>query len=119
MPYRVRSPDGELDFPHLADIAQAYAAGLVDPEDEVQEVGSNTWRKARTLPALANTARKARVKDVGFYRDVILLVSLNMAAFYLAFFREGRLTKAIALMLAFFSAFIMRNVMMKAWRKPF
>lgn len=119
MPYRVRTPDGELDFPHLADIAQAYSAGLVDPDDDVQEVGSTFWRKARTLPALANASRKSEAKKLSFYRDVLILVALNTLAFYLGFFREGRLTKGIAFMLAFFSAFLMRNIMMKAWKKPY
>ncbi len=122
MPYRVRSPDGELDFPHLADIAQAYAAGLVDPDDEVQEVGSNTWRKASTLPALANAAspvHKKATRTASYYRDVLLLVGLNLVAFYLVFFREDRMLKGIGFMVAFLSAFQMRRIMTKSWRKPY
>lgn len=119
MPYRVRSPDGELDFPHLADIAQAYSAGLVDPDDEVQEVGSNTWRKARTLPALASSTPAVRKKDNAYYRDVLVLVVLNLVAFYLVFFREDRMLKGIGFMVAFLSAFQMRRIMMKSWKKPY
>lgn len=118
MPYRVRSPDGELDFPHMADIAQAYAAGLVDPDDEVQEVGSNTWRKASTLPALANATSQARKKDNTYFRDVLVVVVLGAVSFYLVFFREGRAAKGIGLMIAFLLAFQMRRLITTAWRKP-
>ena len=119
MPYRVRSPDGELDFPHLADIAQAYAAGLVDPEDEVQEVGSNTWRKARTLPALANATSHVRKKDNSYYRDVLIAVVLAAVSFYLLIFREGQASKGIGLMVAFLLVFQMRRLITQPWRKPY
>lgn len=119
MPYRVRTPDGELDFPHLADIAQAYAAGLVEPDDEVQEVGSNTWRKARTLPALVNATAQARKKDNTTYRDVLIAVVLAAVSFYLLIFREGQASKGIGFMVAFLLAFQMRRLITQAWRKPY
>jgi len=55
MGYRVKTPEGELSFASLYDIERAYAAGLVDENDEVQEEGSEVWRKAGTLPALRHT----------------------------------------------------------------
>lgn len=121
MPYRVRTPDGELDFPHLADIAQAYSAGLVDPDDEVQEVGSTLWRKARTLPALANAHVNSSVRktDTSYYRDVLIVVMLGVISLYLSFFREGRVAKGIGFMVAFLLAFQMRRLITKAWKKPY
>lgn len=53
MRYRVRTPDGELEYESILHVEQAYVAGLVDPEDEVLEEGGTLWRKASTLPALA------------------------------------------------------------------
>ena len=35
MPFRVRTPDGELSYPTLLDVERAFHQGLVDPEDEV------------------------------------------------------------------------------------
>ena len=119
MPYRVRTEDGELDFPHMADIAQAYAAGLVEPDDEVQEVGSNTWRKARTFPALANSTASVRKKENTYYRDVLIVVVLGAVSLYLSFFREGRVSKGLGLMVAFLLAFQMRRLISAAWRKPY
>jgi hypothetical protein len=57
MPYHVRTPDGELTYPSLGDIERAYVNGLVDPEDEVREDGSQKWRKAASLPVLARAKR--------------------------------------------------------------
>lgn len=53
MRYRVRTPEGELEYESILHVEQAYVAGLVDPEDEVLEEGSTLWRKARTIPTLA------------------------------------------------------------------
>jgi hypothetical protein len=55
MAYRVRTPDGELSFASLYDIERAYAQGLVDAGDEVQEDGSSAWRKVSAIPALRQT----------------------------------------------------------------
>lgn len=115
MPYRVRSPDGELDFPDMADIAQAYAAGLVDPDDEVLEAGTTTWRKARSLPFLAGTKASGRTKLNGYYKDVLIALGLSLLSFYLAFFREGRLMKGLGFLMAFLAAFSMRRLMWHAW----
>ncbi len=57
MRYRVRTPEGELEYPSLRDVEQAYVQGLVDPQDEVLEEGSTLWRKAESLPTLARARR--------------------------------------------------------------
>ena len=57
MRYRVRTPEGELDYESLLHVEQAYIAGLVAPEDEVLEEGGTLWRKAASLPNLARAKR--------------------------------------------------------------
>lgn len=59
MRYRVRTPEGELEYESLLHVEQAYVAGLVAPEDEVLEEGGTLWRKAATLPNLARARRSA------------------------------------------------------------
>ncbi|XXF75700.1 hypothetical protein P2318_21880 [Myxococcaceae bacterium GXIMD 01537] len=118
MPYRVRTPDGELDFPDMTDIAQAYAAGLVDPNDEVQELGSSTWRKAGSLPLLVGTRGAAKRTDGSQRVHILAACVLGIASLYLLFFREGRLYKTLGLVLAMALAFLLTRVASRAWRRP-
>jgi hypothetical protein len=118
MPYRVRSPDGELQFPHLADVAQAYSAGLVDPEDEVQEVGSSTWHKARTLTVLAGTKVQARQGGKSPARTAILAAVLGMLSLYLMFFMDNRMARTVGFLLALVLSFQMTRIMTRAGRRP-
>jgi len=60
MGYRVRTPDGELDYATLRDVEVAYTQGLVAPEDEVLEEGHSTWRKAASIPALAQARPESK-----------------------------------------------------------
>jgi hypothetical protein len=59
MRYRVRTPEGELEYESILHVEQAYVAGLVDPEDEVLEEGGTLWRKAASLPNLARARSKS------------------------------------------------------------
>ena len=61
MTYRVRSPEGEMDFPSLYEVAKALRQGLVDPDDQLLcpgaaavRVGDHPALKAPT-PAPART----------------------------------------------------------------
>ena len=84
MSYRVRTPDGELAFPSLAEVEKAYAMGLVGPEDELREDGASTWRKAGSLPALASSRRSARATGARAQRlPILLAVGLSLLALYL------------------------------------
>jgi Flp pilus assembly protein TadB len=71
MRYRVRTPDGELEYESILHVEQAYVAGLVDPEDEVIEEGGTLWRKASTIPALSK-ARGTRV-DSWAHKNALIL----------------------------------------------
>ena len=117
MPYRVRTPDGELNFPHLADVAQAYSAGLVDPDDEVQEVGSTTWRKASALPALAGTRAKARDTGRAQRRSVLVAVVLGVLAVYLSFFHPSRTANSLGLLLTLVLAVYLTRVTVGAFQR--
>lgn len=59
MPYRVRTKDGELTYPTIAELSQAWQLGMVDPEDEVLEDGKQLWRKAGSLPFLVQFSPRA------------------------------------------------------------
>jgi hypothetical protein len=52
MAYRVRNEHGELRFDTFEHLRDAYLHHLVEPDDEVLENGSETWRKAGSFPAL-------------------------------------------------------------------
>ncbi|MFL5346769.1 MAG: hypothetical protein ACJ8AT_18460 [Hyalangium sp.] len=71
MRYRVRTPEGELEYESLLHVEQAYIAGLVAPEDEVLEEGGTLWRKAATLP---NLARARRSTPSAFNRSQLLTI---------------------------------------------
>lgn len=49
MRYRVRTPEGELDYTSKRQLEEAYAQGLVGAEDEVLEDGQTQWHKASSL----------------------------------------------------------------------
>ena len=52
MPFRVRTPDGELSFPTLLDVERAFHQGLVDPEDEVLDEATGLVHRAMENPSL-------------------------------------------------------------------
>ena len=58
MGYRVRNEHGELQFQTFDELKEAVRQYLVDGDDEVQEEGTATWRKASTLPKLMAAAEE-------------------------------------------------------------
>jgi hypothetical protein len=52
MPFRVRTPDGELSYPTLLDVERAFHQGLVDPEDEVLDETTGSVHQAKEHPLL-------------------------------------------------------------------
>lgn len=57
MKYRVRNQDGEIEFQSFGQLEQAWLMGMVEPSDEVLEVGKTLWRRADTIPLLAKARR--------------------------------------------------------------
>jgi hypothetical protein len=82
MPYRVRSPDGELRFQHFVDIANAYRQGLVGPDDEIIDEGKETGVKASEHPILRGSGPKP---ERGSNRQGLLVACAAGLAF-LAFY---------------------------------
>jgi hypothetical protein len=60
MSYRVRTPDGELEFASLYDISKALGHGLVDGEDEVLVPGQTTWVRVSDHSALKADVRTGK-----------------------------------------------------------
>jgi hypothetical protein len=83
MPYRVRTKDGELTYPSIAELSQAWQLGMVDPDDEVLEEGKEKWRKAGTLPFLVQfSPRGTPLLDRKIRFLVVLALCLATVAIY-------------------------------------
>ncbi|HEX8702506.1 MAG TPA: hypothetical protein VF815_26970 [Myxococcaceae bacterium] len=116
MRYRVRTPDGELEYPSLRDVEQAYVQGLVDPQDEVLEEGATLWRKAESLPALARARRtSSSTFGSGQTLTVVGSVALGVVALYLYFTGVGVMW---VLVIAMLIVPLLTRLMMKAFRRP-
>ncbi|RKG92554.1 hypothetical protein [Corallococcus terminator] len=119
MAYRVRTPDGELMFPSLGDIERAYVQGLVDPDDEVREDGTEKWRKASSLPVLAR-ARKPQGTLASRSQTLTVVGAVALGVFALVLMITGKEPEirmmGIALALVV-SAMLMR-VTFKAYKRP-
>jgi Flp pilus assembly protein TadB len=90
MRYRVRTPEGELEYESILHVEQAYVAGLVDPEDEVIEEGGTLWRKASTFPNLARARRPTRSKSNNRTQSLIILVAVVLGVFSLLLVWSGQ-----------------------------
>jgi hypothetical protein len=90
MRYRVRTPEGELEYESILHVEQAYVAGLVDPEDEVLEEGGTLWRKAATIPHLARARRPASSKGSNRQQSLIILIAVVLGLFALLLVWSGR-----------------------------
>ncbi|MDC0708587.1 hypothetical protein POL68_08920 [Stigmatella sp. ncwal1] len=115
MRYRVRTPEGELDYASLGDLQQAYVQGLVEPHDEVLEEGGSLWRKAESLPVLVrarSSAPKPRARSQALAVSVGVL--LATVALVLMWQEAGLfLMLAIALLVG-----VLMRVTLKAFRRP-
>ncbi len=60
MSYRVRTPEGELEFASLYEIANALRHGLVGGEDEVLAPGQTAWVRVSEHTALKAHVRPPR-----------------------------------------------------------
>lgn len=57
MKFKVRTPEGELEFQSFGEVEKAWLMGLVGPEDELLEDGKTMWRKASSFPLLVQARR--------------------------------------------------------------
>jgi hypothetical protein len=97
MGFHVRNADGEVLFPSFREVHNAYLAGLIDPDDEIREDGTEKWRRARTLPMLKDVPRR-RKTELG--KQTLLVLALAVAALVALF----TLPWYFSLILGFFAA---------------
>jgi hypothetical protein len=118
MRYVVRTPDGELVYPSLLDVEQAYLQGLVDPEDEVREEDSSKWRKAGSLPTLVQARRAstgaAQRGQALMVLGVVLLGGLALSLL----FRDSWNLRLFGIVLALMASFLLTRVTFKAFKRP-
>ncbi|QSQ27612.1 hypothetical protein JY651_23060 [Pyxidicoccus parkwayensis] len=118
MRYVVRTPDGELVYPSLLDVEQAYLQGLVDAEDEVREEDSSRWRKAGSLPTLARARRASTgAAQRGQILSVVGVVLLGAVALSLLF-RDNWHLRLFGIVLALAASFMLTRVTLKAFKRP-
>lgn len=84
MKFRVKTPEGELEFQSFGEVERAWLMGLVGPDDELLEAGQTKWRKARTFPLLVNARRTGEQAWGGsWFLWVILGVLFGSATLWL------------------------------------
>jgi hypothetical protein len=115
MRYRVRTPEGELEYESLLHVEQAYLSGLVDPEDEVLEEGGTLWRKAATLPNLARARRPTSPKSSSRKQSLIILIAVVLGVFSLLLVRSGR--GLFGLLIAMLVVSLLWQVTVSAFRR--
>ncbi|HUM12943.1 MAG TPA: hypothetical protein VLT82_18485 [Myxococcaceae bacterium] len=75
MSYRIRTPEGELEFASLYEISNALRHGLVGGEDELLVPGQTTWVRVAEHSAL-----KAHVRPAAGLRPGGVLGGLELGA---------------------------------------
>ncbi len=75
MKYRVRSPDGELEYESYEQLRDAAASGLVDPGDEIQREDQQEWKKASAIAGLLGATTKRRLWATPLFRWILLAVA--------------------------------------------
>ncbi|ATB26912.1 hypothetical protein [Melittangium boletus] len=118
MRYRVRTPDGELDYLSFREVELAYIQGLVGPDDEVREEGQTLWRKASTIPLLA----RARPPDKGLMARgqlfaVVGAVLMGIWALMLIM-SESWSRRGLGIVLALATSALLTRVTYKAFKRP-
>jgi len=115
MRYRVRTPEGELEYESILHVEQAYIAGLVDPEDEVLEEGGTLWRKASTLPNLARAKRPTSSKSTSRKQLLVILIAvvLGINSLLLLWNNQG----LFGLLVALIVVSLLWQVTIKAFRR--
>ncbi len=84
MAWIVRNENGALEFGSFGELERAYRVGLVEPNDEVRDPGSEVWRRAGRHPRLvqARAAEHTATSPVPF-GFILLAVLLSGVALYI------------------------------------
>jgi hypothetical protein len=118
MRYRVRTPDGELDYGSMRDVEVAYIQGLVGPDDEVREEGKETWRKASTIPILARARPPAQGLMARPQLLSILAAVVLGACSLMLVLSESWTRRALGIVLALAMSTLLTRVTFKAFKRP-
>jgi hypothetical protein len=115
MRYRVRTPEGELDYASKRQLEEAYAQGLVGAEDEVLEEGHSQWRKASSLlTARAGAKGLPRQAQV---LTVVLAVLLGGSALVMLM-SDSWSARALALIPALALGVLLSRMNYTAFKRP-
>ena len=118
MRYRVKTPEGELDYLSMREVELAYIQGLVGPDDEVLEEGTSLWRKASSIPVLV----KARPppKGLGFGTQALTAIFAGLLGFIslMLLWSESPTRRGVGLFLALATAMMLGRVTYKAFKRP-
>ena len=118
MPYRVRTPDGELDYGSMRDVEVAYTQGLVGPDDEVLEEGRSTWRKASSIPTLARSRPTSKgLTGRGQVLSILGAVLLGSGALMLIM-SDSWTRRSLGIVLALAMSAVLTRVTQKAFKRP-
>ncbi|NVJ23558.1 MULTISPECIES: hypothetical protein [Myxococcus] len=118
MRYVVRTPDGELTYPSMGDVERAYTQGLVDPDDEVREEGASMWRKAGSIPVLAQARHPSSgLAARGQWLTVAGAVLVGALALALIL-RDSWHLRILGIVLALVVSSLLTRVTFKAFKRP-
>lgn len=115
MAYRVRNADGELLFPNLLELERAYVQGLVEDDDDVQETGHTTWRKAGSFPVLVRARQSHRGQPLG---DQVIWALGAIILAILTFYWLLKADWAKAVPAALLVCAVLFRVSSRAFKKP-
>ncbi len=118
MRYRVRTPDGELDYTSMGEVERAYIQGLVGPEDEVREEGQTLWRKASTIPVLARAKPPPKAWSFTSLEMGIILSVVRGFSSLMLLLGASPVQRGLGLLLALSTAMMLSRVTYKAFRRP-
>lgn len=117
MKYRVRSKEGELEYPSFGAVEQMWLMGLIEPDDEILEEGKTVWRKAGSLPLLAKARRSGEKVWAGTW-FIWTLVGVIGGSIALYLLNEPSLEKKVAgALVAVVDVLVMIQITMKAQKK--
>ena len=114
MKFRVRTPEGELEYQSFGEVERAWLMGLVGPDDELLEDGKTTWRKASSFPLLVQARRTGEQAWGGsWFLWALIGIVLGSAALWLLKLGEWLYGGLLGLM----TAMVMIHVSVRAARR--
>ena len=117
MKFKVRSKDGELDYPSFKEVEQAWLMGLIEPDDELLEEGKTVWRKASTVPLLAKARRTGEQAWGGAWFLWTLIGVMGGSAALWLLNSKATESRIAGVVVAFIVALVMIKVTQRAFQR--